>query len=226
MLLSVSVLNYFAIVPLMFNCHVIFPFLSFKSSNFRHSNCAINALCSLFFLSLPHILQAVAHIASLRLVKNREAAQLFRQRQKAYIRDLEKKVTDLTAAINESRARVELLNSENKLIKEQLLYLRNFITQAVSFSLPKGTQPGTNPMLSFGMPGFASLALGNMGGNVLNVLSPASNPCQSSMAASSCSGTSTQSTSQGMIPVPQHLMANSLGDSGTFARATTTTVRK
>lgn len=72
-----------------------------------------------------------------RLVKNREAAQLFRQRQKAYIQDLEKKVSDLSATNNEFRARVELLNSENKLIKEQLLYLRNFITQAVSFSFPK-----------------------------------------------------------------------------------------
>lgn len=76
-----------------------------------------------------------------RLVKNREAAQLFRQRQKAYIQDLEKKVSDLSATNNDFRARVELLNSENKLIKEQLLYLRNFITQAVSFSFPKS--PGS-----------------------------------------------------------------------------------
>jgi hypothetical protein len=76
-----------------------------------------------------------------RLVKNREAAQLFRQRQKAYIQDLEKKVADLSATNNDFRARVELLNSENKLIKEQLLYLRNFITQAVSFSFPKS--PGS-----------------------------------------------------------------------------------
>lgn len=77
-----------------------------------------------------------------RLVKNREAAQLFRQRQKAYIQDLEKKVADLSATNNDFRARVELLNSENKLIKEQLLYLRNFITQAVSFSFPKS--PGSD----------------------------------------------------------------------------------
>jgi len=77
-----------------------------------------------------------------RLVKNREAAQLFRQRQKAYIQDLEKKVADLSSTNNDFRARVELLNSENKLIKEQLLYLRNFITQAVSFSFPKS--PGSD----------------------------------------------------------------------------------
>lgn len=70
-------------------------------------------------------------------MKNREAAQLFRQRQKAYIQDLEKKVADLSATNNDFRARVELLNSENKLIKEQLLYLRNFITQvSLSHSIP------------------------------------------------------------------------------------------
>ncbi|KYQ90652.1 putative basic-leucine zipper transcription factor [Tieghemostelium lacteum] len=79
-----------------------------------------------------------------RLVKNREAAQLFRQRQKAYIHDLEKKVNDLTSTNSEFRARVELLNSENKLIREQLLYLRNFITQAVSFSFPPKSGSGNN----------------------------------------------------------------------------------
>jgi hypothetical protein len=98
-----------------------------------------------------------------RLVKNREAAQLFRQRQKAYIQDLEKKVADLAATNNEFRARVELLNSENKLIKEQLLYLRNFITQAVSFSFPKvGSVAGVPTATSAGMPnavgGVGSLA--------------------------------------------------------------------
>lgn len=101
-----------------------------------------------------------------RLVKNREAAQLFRQRQKAYIQDLEKKVGDLTATNNEFRARVELLNSENKLIKEQLLYLRNFVTQAVSFSFPKvGNMPAAPPGMPTvgGIPaGLASLALGNL----------------------------------------------------------------
>ncbi|EFA78647.1 putative basic-leucine zipper transcription factor [Heterostelium album PN500] len=79
-----------------------------------------------------------------RLVKNREAAQLFRQRQKAYIQDLEKKVHDLTTNNSEFRARTELLNSENKLIREQLMYLRNFITQAVSFTFPKGPNGSPN----------------------------------------------------------------------------------
>ncbi|KAF2077200.1 hypothetical protein CYY_001520 [Polysphondylium violaceum] len=92
-----------------------------------------------------------------RLVKNREAAQLFRQRQKAYIQDLEKKVSDLTGTNSEYRARVELLNSENKLIREQLLYLRNFVTQAVSFSFPKGANGSSSPSDILGsMPGMNS----------------------------------------------------------------------
>lgn len=106
-----------------------------------------------------------------RLVKNREAAQLFRQRQKAYIQDLEKKVADLSATNNDHRARVELLNSENKLIKEQLLYLRNFITQAVSFSFPKspGSEGDSSPASLLGpLPAGLTLppeilgAMGNM----------------------------------------------------------------
>ena len=42
------------------------------------------------------------------MVKNREAAQLFRQRQKAYIQDLEKKVADLSATNN-----IELFGASN-----------------------------------------------------------------------------------------------------------------
>eukprot|EP01113_Clastostelium_recurvatum_P020426 TRINITY_DN2421_c0_g1_i2.p1 TRINITY_DN2421_c0_g1~~TRINITY_DN2421_c0_g1_i2.p1 ORF type:complete len:381 (+),score=112.70 TRINITY_DN2421_c0_g1_i2:120-1262(+) len=71
-----------------------------------------------------------------RLVKNREAAQLFRQRQKEYIVNLERRAAELTQANHEASARVELLASENKLMKEQLVYLRNFMKQAVSFSFP------------------------------------------------------------------------------------------
>jgi len=74
-----------------------------------------------------------------RLVKNREAAQLFRQRQKEYINNLELKAAELTSANTEANARVELLTSENKLMREQLVYLRNFMKQAVSYSFPHAT---------------------------------------------------------------------------------------
>eukprot|EP00026_Physarum_polycephalum_P006997 Phypoly_transcript_07050.p1 GENE.Phypoly_transcript_07050~~Phypoly_transcript_07050.p1 ORF type:complete len:439 (+),score=73.58 Phypoly_transcript_07050:122-1438(+) len=124
-----------------------------------------------------------------RLVKNREAAQLFRQRQKAYIQDLEKKVADLSATNNDFRARVELLNSENKLIKEQLLYLRNFITQAVSFSFPKspGSEDGagaTSPSALLGpMPAGLTLppeilgAMSNMPNMALGLMGAMGSGC-------------------------------------------------
>jgi len=70
-----------------------------------------------------------------RLVKNREAAQLFRQRQKAYIGDLEQKVDKLSTENVALQSKVDLLSAENKLIKEQLGYLRNFISQ-VTMTLP------------------------------------------------------------------------------------------
>jgi len=70
-----------------------------------------------------------------RLVKNREAAQLFRQRQKAYISDLEQKVDKLSTENVALQSKVDLLSAENKLIKEQLGYLRNFISQ-VTMTLP------------------------------------------------------------------------------------------
>ncbi len=81
---------------------------------------------------------------AIRLVKNREAAQLFRQRQRAYISDLETKVNGLSTENAENKSRVDLLRSENKLIKEQLVYLRNFISQAVSFSLPTSNSSSNN----------------------------------------------------------------------------------
>jgi len=72
-----------------------------------------------------------------RLVKNREAAQLFRQRQKAYINDLEQKVEKLSTENVTLQSKVDLLSAENKLIKEQLGYLRNFISQVtMTFPFP------------------------------------------------------------------------------------------
>jgi hypothetical protein len=57
-------------------------------------------------------------------------------RQKQYIQELEKRVNVLTTETAEAKSKVELLQSENKLIKEQLVYLRRFIQQAISLSFP------------------------------------------------------------------------------------------
>lgn len=84
-----------------------------------------------------------------RLVKNREAAQQFRQRQKQHILDMEAKIKLLDTENSELRTKVELLVSENKIVKDQLLYLRSFIGQAVSVSMDKlpggAPQPGEEP---------------------------------------------------------------------------------
>lgn len=135
-----------------------------------------------------------------RLVKNREAAQLFRQRQKAYIQDLEKKVQDLGATNNDYRARVELLNSENKLIKEQLLYLRNFVTQAVSHSFPKGTSPPGMPAIGI-TSSTASLALSNLASSpsLQGTLSHMMNTVTGTPLHSSISSPPTNSNSHGSM---------------------------
>jgi len=75
-----------------------------------------------------------------RLVKNRQAAQLFRQRQKQHIKDLENKV----GAVNEVNvaltAKVDVLKAENKLVKEQLNYLRSFVAAALQYAFPQNKE--------------------------------------------------------------------------------------
>lgn len=71
-------------------------------------------------------------IALRSLEKNREAAQLFRQRQKAHAQELDSKVKLLEAENADWRAKLELLQAENKLIRDQLLYLRSFVGSAVA----------------------------------------------------------------------------------------------
>lgn len=65
---------------------------------------------------------------------------MFRQRQKVYIQDLEKRTTDLTAENASLRAKVELLSAENKVIRDQLAYLRSVIGNAVQINMDKMPQ--------------------------------------------------------------------------------------
>ncbi|EGC37178.1 hypothetical protein DICPUDRAFT_150254 [Dictyostelium purpureum] len=71
-----------------------------------------------------------------RLLKNREAAQLFRQRQKEYISSLESKASTLEASNSTALSKVSHLTEENQLMKDKVKYLKNFVKQAVSISLP------------------------------------------------------------------------------------------
>jgi hypothetical protein len=59
-------------------------------------------------------------------------------------------VSSLSTENAEFKAKVELLRSENLMIKEQLVYLRNFISSAISLSFPNqaalmGGPQGSNP---------------------------------------------------------------------------------
>lgn len=69
-----------------------------------------------------------------RLLKNREAAQQFRQRQKEYIQNLERKVADLNNVVQENHKHIELINTENRLLRDQLVYLYNVMRQNLSLS--------------------------------------------------------------------------------------------
>jgi len=66
-----------------------------------------------------------------RQEKNREAAQLFRQRQKAKVVELEKKMEVLINISNGYRHTIEALFSENKMLAEQLIYWKNVVASGI-----------------------------------------------------------------------------------------------
>jgi len=67
-------------------------------------------------------------------LKNREAAQQFRQRQREHIRELEQQVATYQAQNESFNEQVEKLQDENKLARQQVQLLREFIAQAMSFA--------------------------------------------------------------------------------------------
>jgi len=75
-----------------------------------------------------------------RLVKNRQAAQLFRQRQKQHIKDLEDKVSAVNQVNVSLSAKVDVLKAENKLVKDQLQYLRGFVAVALQHAFPQSKE--------------------------------------------------------------------------------------
>lgn len=79
-----------------------------------------------------------------RLLKNREAAQQFRQRQKEYIQNLERRVSELTSLVGESHKHIELLNTENRLLRDQLVYLYNVMRQNLSLTSSPTASPSIN----------------------------------------------------------------------------------
>eukprot|EP01090_Pellita_catalonica_P018346 TRINITY_DN5893_c0_g1_i1.p1 TRINITY_DN5893_c0_g1~~TRINITY_DN5893_c0_g1_i1.p1 ORF type:complete len:233 (-),score=50.52 TRINITY_DN5893_c0_g1_i1:100-741(-) len=80
--------------------------------------------------------RAVDPTTEKRRQKNRQAAKMFRKRQKQHIEDLEAKVTMLESANGELSTRVNNLTLENKIVREQLDYMRGFVTQAFQCAFP------------------------------------------------------------------------------------------
>lgn len=60
---------------------------------------------------------------------------------------MEAKIKLLDTENQELRGKVELLSSENKIVKDQLIYLRSFIGQAVSISMDKLPSNGAQVIL-------------------------------------------------------------------------------
>jgi len=83
-----------------------------------------------------------------RRVKNREAAQLFRQRQKQHIHDLEEEVQSINNRNVDLNTQIEVLRAENTLVKEQLRYLRCFVTEGLRFAFPDSKFEEMDKMLS------------------------------------------------------------------------------
>jgi len=76
-----------------------------------------------------------------RQEKNREAAQLFRQRQKAKVAELEKKMQTLIEISNDYRLSIDALFSENKLLTDQLVYWKTIVASGILISQAPSTSP-------------------------------------------------------------------------------------
>ncbi len=139
-----------------------------------------------------------------RLLKNRKAAQQFRKRQKNHIIELEDKVDTLTGENSQLNAQLDLLAAENKLIREQLDYMRNFVLNALQFTLP-GHMSMPMPWLELtkSFAGASALAHAAQNGPVVPSLPPApaapapqvaENNVTTSTTASNATGASSTTT--------------------------------
>ena len=64
-----------------------------------------------------------------RRLRNREAAHQFRQRQKMYILNLERQMSELTITAKELQNRLRVQTMTNEMLKEHVEFLRNFISK-------------------------------------------------------------------------------------------------
>jgi chromosome segregation ATPase len=88
-------------------------------------SCGVSFLCFSFFF-FPFLI-FFSFLQTSRLISNRESAQASRKRKKAYIEELELKVTEMALKLTQVTAKNNVLQSqmtdmttENKLLREEL----------------------------------------------------------------------------------------------------------
>lgn len=73
-----------------------------------------------------------------RVLRNREAAKLFRQRQRDQLEDLEAEVIALKAEHKAYTEQKEQLTAENAAIQQQVQFVHSFITEALKYAFQSG----------------------------------------------------------------------------------------
>jgi len=93
-----------------------------------------------------------------RLIKNRESAQASRQRKKNYMETLEQQVANLNGENNRLREHITALSTENKSLKDEVIYLHDMIKKT----------PGLSTLFTAGANYMASFSKGqqNLSANV------------------------------------------------------------
>jgi hypothetical protein len=93
-----------------------------------------------------------------RLIKNRESAQASRQRKKNYMETLEQQVATLNGENNRLREHITALSTENKSLKDEVIYLHDMIKKT----------PGLSTLFTAGANYMASFSKGqqNLSANV------------------------------------------------------------
>ena len=93
-----------------------------------------------------------------RLIKNRESAQASRQRKKNYVETLEQQVATLNGENNRLREHITALSTENKNLKDEVIYLHDMIKKT----------PGLSTLFTAGANYMASFSKGqqNLSANV------------------------------------------------------------
>jgi len=97
-----------------------------------------------------------------RLIKNRESAQLSRQRKRMFIEELESQVSGLQADNRDLVKQVASLTSENQALKDELMNLQALIKQQGMGTTTNQSAPPTPSLIKMEQDGHLNLATQSM----------------------------------------------------------------